>query len=123
MLLNRSRFALRRRTRPEHQWKAKDSFWNREGERRPPFIFARKSSIAMIIARTRFAGMNGLSLGRFVAKARRSIPIPGLVNVLVATSGEMKSLNARFRGKDETTDVLSFPTDGIDSLAGEIAIS
>jgi probable rRNA maturation factor len=77
----------------------------------------------MIIARTRFAGMNGLSIGRFVAKARRSIPIRGLVNVLVATSGEMKSLNARFRGKDETTDVLSFPTDGIDGLAGEIAIS
>jgi len=77
----------------------------------------------MIISRTRFAGMNGISLGRFVAKARRSIPIRGLVNVLVATSGEMKSLNARFRGKDETTDVLSFPTDGIDGLAGEIAIS
>jgi probable rRNA maturation factor len=67
--------------------------------------------------------MNGLSLGKFVAKARRSIPIPGLVNVLVATSGEMKSLNARFRGKDEATDVLSFPTGGTDGLAGEIAIS
>jgi probable rRNA maturation factor len=35
----------------------------------------------------------------------------------------MKSLNARFRGKDEATDVLSFPANGMDGLAGEIAIS
>jgi probable rRNA maturation factor len=67
--------------------------------------------------------MNNSSVERFVTKIRRAIPIQGLVNVLLTTSSEMKSLNARFRGKDEATDVLSFPANGMDGLAGEIAIS
>ncbi|MGH9530585.1 MAG: rRNA maturation RNase YbeY, partial [Terriglobales bacterium] len=79
--------------------------------------------IAMIISRTRLAGMSGNSLGRFVTKVRRFIPIRGLVNVLVTTSSEMKSLSARFLGKDQATDVLSFPANGLNGLAGEIAIS
>ena len=77
----------------------------------------------MIISRTRLVGMNNSSVNRFVAKVRRTIPIQGLVNVLLTTSSEMKSLNARFRGKDEATDVLSFPANGMNGLAGEIAIS
>lgn len=77
----------------------------------------------MIISRTRLAGMNDISLGRFVTKARRFIPIPGLINVLVTTSNEMKRLNTRFRDKEEPTDVLSFPANGMNGLAGEIAIS
>ncbi len=77
----------------------------------------------MIISRTRLAGMNDISLGRFVTRARRFIPIRGLVNVLVTTSNEMKGLNKRFRSKDEPTDVLSFPANGLNGLAGEIAIS
>ncbi len=77
----------------------------------------------MIISRSRLAGTNNASLERFVTKVRRLLPIPGLVNVLVTTSNEMKSLNTRFRGKDQATDVLSFPANGMDGLAGEIAIS
>ncbi|MGH9512310.1 MAG: rRNA maturation RNase YbeY [Terriglobales bacterium] len=77
----------------------------------------------MIISRTRFAGMNEVAVGRFVAKVRESIPVRGLVNVLVTSSSEMKRLNSRFRGKDEATDVLSFPANGMNGLAGEIAIS
>jgi probable rRNA maturation factor len=45
------------------------------------------------------------------------------VNVLITTNKEMKSLNASFRRKDEATDVLSFPAEGVNGLAGEIAIS
>src|ERR1700730_5857822 len=77
----------------------------------------------MIISRTPVAGMNVVALNRFVAKLRRSIAIRGLINVLVTSNREMKSLNARFRGKGEATDVLSFPAGGMDGLAGEIAIS
>ena len=48
-----------------------------------------------------------------------------MINVLLTSSAEMKTLNRRFRGKDQATDVLSFPaeTEVRKSLAGEIAIS
>ena len=67
--------------------------------------------------------MNSAAIGRFVTKVRRSIPLPGLVDVLLTTNKEMKALNQRFRSKNEATDVLSFPADGTTDLAGEIAIS
>jgi probable rRNA maturation factor len=37
----------------------------------------------------------------------------------------LRSLNARFRGKDHATDVLSFPADvvGVNGYAGDVAIS
>ena len=48
-----------------------------------------------------------------------------MINVLLTSSAEMKRLNRRFRGKDQPTDVLSFPAepDLRKNLAGEIAIS
>jgi probable rRNA maturation factor len=67
--------------------------------------------------------MNHASMTRFVATVRRSVAIEGIVNVLITTNKEMKSLNASFRRKDEATDVLSFPAEGVNGLAGEIAIS
>ena len=63
------------------------------------------------------------SIERFVGKVRRAIPLQGLVNALLTTNREMKDLNSRFRGKNEATDVLSFPSNSADRLAGEIAIS
>lgn len=77
----------------------------------------------MIISRARLVGMNHASMTRFVATVRRSVAIEGIVNVLITTNKEMKSLNASFRRKDEATDVLSFPAEGVNGLAGEIAIS
>lgn len=82
----------------------------------------------MIIYRGRVTGLSDVSLARFVARVRQAISLQGLVNILITSSGEMKSLNRRFRGKDEPTDVLSFPSGAIDDcagndLAGEIAIS
>ncbi len=66
-----------------------------------------------------------MALNRFVASARRATRLKGLVNVLVTSSAEMKSLNRRFRGKDKPTDVLSFPAEPgtRKRFAGEIAIS
>ncbi|HET7171239.1 MAG TPA: rRNA maturation RNase YbeY [Gaiellales bacterium] len=40
----------------------------------------------------------------------------GEVGVVLVGAGEMAALNAAHRGKDEPTDVLSFPLDGRDSL-------
>ena len=79
----------------------------------------------MVIFQKRVTDLTELALRRFVARARRAAGLQGGVNVLVTSSAEMKSLNRRFRGKDQPTDVLSFPAeaDAQEQFAGEIAIS
>jgi probable rRNA maturation factor len=51
--------------------------------------------------------------------------LKGEVNVLVTSSAELRKLNRRFRGKNKSTDVLSFqaPSGLMDDLAGDVAIS
>src|SRR5262249_2063607 len=53
--------------------------------------------------------------------------LKGIVNVLVTSSAEMRSLNRQFRNQNKATDVLSFPHAASDfkkpGLAGDIAIS
>ncbi len=61
-----------------------------------------------------------------MTRARRAAKLPGRIDVLVASSGTLRSLNQKFRGKNKATDVLSFPADSqFDNvkLVGEIAIS
>ena len=79
----------------------------------------------MIIFQKRVADLTELALARFLARARRAVGLKGMVNVLLTSSAEMKSLNRRFRGKDKPTDVLSFPAEpgAQKQFAGEIAIS
>jgi probable rRNA maturation factor len=49
----------------------------------------------------------------------------GQVTVLLTTDESIRQLNRRFRGKNKSTDVLSFPADGpaADGIAGDLAIS
>ena len=83
----------------------------------------------MIILRRKVAGLSAQAFSRFVLRARRAVGLSGRVNVLLTGSAEMRALNLRFRNKNKTTDVLSFPSDaslngtGTRSFAGEIAIS
>src|SRR5262249_7858260 len=78
----------------------------------------------MVILNQRVVGVNETSLDRFVARARRAVGLRGSVTVLVTSSREMRSLNDRFRGKDNPTDVLSFPPQfETPRFAGDIAIS
>lgn len=60
-----------------------------------------------------------------MARASRVSQLDGAVHVLVTSSSELRSLNRRFRGKDQPTDVLSFPPAPgfVNGLAGDIAIS
>lgn len=62
------------------------------------------------------------ALERFVAVARRETHLNGEVNVLLTSDRKMQELNRRFRRKDKTTDVLSFPSD-LSVEGGDIAIS
>ena len=79
----------------------------------------------MVILRKPVVGLSDTALARFVVRASRASKLKGAVNVLVTGSSELRSLNRRFRSKDQPTDVLSFlPGPGfVNGLAGDIAIS
>ncbi len=79
----------------------------------------------MVIFQKRVADLTELALRRFVTRACAAAGLKSGVNVLLTTSNEMKLLNRRFRKKDKTTDVLSFPVapEIQEQLAGDIAIS
>jgi probable rRNA maturation factor len=82
----------------------------------------------LVILQKKVVGLSQESLSRFVMRARRQSRLRGRVNVLVTGSAAMRTLNARFRGKNKPTDVLSFPSEraissGRAGFAGEIAIS
>ncbi|MGA9528189.1 MAG: rRNA maturation RNase YbeY [Terriglobales bacterium] len=80
----------------------------------------------MVIFQKRVTDLSELALERFIARARRAAGLKGIVDVLVTSNAEMKSLNQRFRGQDKPTDVLSFPAaldNPRNNFAGEIALS
>lgn len=77
----------------------------------------------VVIVKRRVPGLSGASIARFVEHARRAAKLKQKVNVLIAGNRELQKLNRRFRGKDEATDVLSFPALAAGDSAGDIAIS
>ena len=83
------------------------------------------SWIALVILQKRVVGLTEKALDRFLTRARHASGLRADVNVLVTSSAELQELNHRFRGKDQPTDVLSFPAlPGLKPrYAGDIAIS
>ena len=82
----------------------------------------------MVILQKKIVGLSEAALERFVLAARRAAGLKGTVNLLVTSSAAVQSLNQKFRGKNQATDVLSFPAplselDHVSGLAGDIAIS
>jgi len=67
------------------------------------------------------------TLARFLAKAQDAVSLRGEVTVLLTTDETIRDLNKRFRGKNQATDVLSFPAQTPvrtkEKSAGDIAIS
>ena len=63
------------------------------------------------------------TLARFLAAAQAAVRLKGQVTVLLTTNAAIRKLNRRFRGKNEATDVLSFPASGLGGIAGDLAIS
>ncbi len=69
------------------------------------------------------------SLTRFLNRARTLIGLTAPISVLLTTDAELKRFNRTFRGKNQPTDVLSFPADPIPGLpaarqhGGDLAIS
>ena len=70
-------------------------------------------------------------LASFVAEVAAGLSLEGAVSVLLASDGQIRELNRRFRKKDKATDVLSFPAesrprangDAKSKVAGDLAIS
>jgi probable rRNA maturation factor len=82
----------------------------------------------LVIFEKRVPGLREKALQGFVARARRLAGVNGTVNVLLASSAKLRSLNRQFLGKNKPTDVLSFPAalagaQSSSRLAGEIAIA
>jgi probable rRNA maturation factor len=59
----------------------------------------------------------------FLDELTRRIARGRAIACLIATDAEVRRLNREFRGKDQATDVLSFPAANPNGLAGDIAIS
>ena len=65
------------------------------------------------------------TLARFLREAQFAVRLRGQVTVLLTTDATIRRLNRQFRGKNKTTDVLSFPAGapGPMKIAGDLAIS
>jgi probable rRNA maturation factor len=79
----------------------------------------------VIVIRKPVAGVSVAALTRFVQRTQRRVGLRGSVDVLLAGNHDLRALNRRFRGKNQPTDVLSFPAgEGPrNGFAGDIAIS
>ena len=78
----------------------------------------------MVILRKPVGQLSEVSLESFLSRAKRAARVRGVVNVLLTSSRELRALNKRFRGKDQPTDVLSFPPLVRHAgFAGDVAIS
>src|ERR1700688_3083849 len=63
-------------------------------------------------------------LSSFVLKATSAAGLRGSLSVLITGNSNVRELNARFRGKKQSTDVLSFPAaSAANGFAGDIAVS
>ncbi len=82
----------------------------------------------MIIQST-VPGVSARALERFAARAQHEAGVRGDVDVLITSSANMRRLNRKFRGKNVSTDVLSFLPGtgkirhGGTETAGDLAIS
>jgi probable rRNA maturation factor len=62
-------------------------------------------------------------LRRVLRRAASSLRVRGELSLVLAGDGLLRRLNRQYRGKDKTTDVLSFPGEGGEAGLGDIVIS
>jgi len=78
---------------------------------------------AVIVNRQRRRRVDGARLRRLLGAAAARLRVSGEVALVLTSDAPMRRLNARYRGKDEPTDVLSFPGPGGEAGLGDILIS
>jgi probable rRNA maturation factor len=90
---------------------------------------ARRSSsdqpevVVVVIDRQRKRRIALPRLRRVVLGAARALSATGEVALVLTGDRAVRALNARYRGKDKPTDVLSFPGPGGEVGLGDIVIS
>ena len=83
-----------------------------------------KLSHPIIVFEKKIPGLGSRGLDSFVLKASHAAGLNGGVSVLITGNSSMRGLNARFRGKNRPTDVLSFPAAAsANGFVGDIAVS
>ena len=76
-----------------------------------------------VLFRKRFQDVASRPLQAFAERLSREIASGRDFVCLITTAEELAELNERFRGKSESTDVLSFPAGGNPGYLGDLAIS
>ena len=67
--------------------------------------------------------MRSHRLRRLLEDAARSLGVSGEVALVLTRDPAVRELNARYRGQDKPTDVLSFPGPGGNAGLGDIVVS
>jgi probable rRNA maturation factor len=77
----------------------------------------------LLLNRQRRSRVRPRRLRRVLEGAARALSIDGEVSLVLTGDRAVRALNARYRGKDRPTDVLSFPGGGAEGELGDIVIS
>jgi len=77
----------------------------------------------VLLNRQRRRRVAATRLRRVLTRAARALDVTGEVALVLTGDRAVRTLNARYRGKDKATDVLSFPGPGGSEGLGDIVIS
>jgi probable rRNA maturation factor len=77
----------------------------------------------VVLNRQRRQRIDASRLRRVVKAAARRLRASGEVSLVLAGDGLLRRLNRDYRGRDRTTDVLSFPGPGGEEGLGDVVIS
>jgi probable rRNA maturation factor len=77
----------------------------------------------VLLDRQRKRRLGASRLRRVLTDAARALRVQGEVALVLTGDRAVRTLNARYRGKDKATDVLSFPGPGGEVGLGDIVIS
>ena len=77
----------------------------------------------LVLDRQRRRRVDRARLLRLLQGAARALRVEGDVALVLTGDRPLRALNARYRGQDKPTDVLSFPAGGGEGGLGDIVIS
>ena len=77
----------------------------------------------VLLNRQRRRRVQPARLRRILAGAAQALEVSGEVALVLTSDAPVRRLNARYRGQDKPTDVLSFPGPGGEAGLGDIVIS
>jgi len=77
----------------------------------------------LLLDRQRRRRIPSSRLQRVLGDAARALGVAGEMSLVLGGDGAVRRLNARYRGRDRPTDVLSFPAGGGEAGLGDVLIS